>query len=214
MQENSILYFMDPLCGWCYGFSEVINRFRENHRDMGAEIITGGMVTGEREGPVQAQFADYILQALPRLTEYTGAEIGEPFRQGLRDRSLFMSSIKPTLAMHAIKHLTPASLFDFTSALQKRHYILGEDLQSDETYVALAQEFGLSADDFLQEMHSDENRYRMQQDFAFTANCNIQGFPAVVLKFGNQYYLAARGYTPLLQLESTFKDITAEIQAD
>jgi putative protein-disulfide isomerase len=210
MQDNALLYFMDPLCGWCYGFSEVINKFKQNHPELRPEIITGGMVVGEREGLVEAQFADYILNALPRLEEYTGAEIGEPFKTGLRERSLFMSSLKPSLACHAIKQLKPDATFEFMSAMQKHHYVLGEDLQNDSSYVALCEEFNIDADLFLKEMNSEDNRYRMQQDFAFSASCKIQGFPAVVLKFGEQYFLAARGYTPIEQLEQTFESILAD----
>lgn len=204
------MYFMDPLCGWCYGFSEVISGFKKNHPDISYELITGGMITGEREGPVDAQFADYILQALPRLQEYTGAEIGEPFRDALRNRSLYMSSVKPSLAMHAVKHQYPEQLYAFTTALQKRQYLQGEDLQSDSTYKELFSSFGWDANAMLEMMHSEENRYRFQQDMAFSSNAGIQGYPAVVIRVGEAYYLAARGYTVAADLENTYRNILAE----
>ena len=44
-----LLYIFDPLCGWCYGMTPVIQRVRT---DMAGQIqvsvLSGGMVTGER----------------------------------------------------------------------------------------------------------------------------------------------------------------------
>lgn len=211
MNNLTLLYFMDPLCGWCYGFSRVMDAFRQKHPELKYEIITGGMVIGEREGIISPQLADYILEALPRLEEYTGAEIGEEFKSGLRNRTLHMSSIKPSLGIHAAKKLLPGREFDFTSALQKRQYLLGEDLQQNETYTQLCADFRVDAGEFLKLMDSEENKYSMQQDFAFTTNCKIQGFPAVVVSNGKYFYQAARGYAPLEQLESTFHAIVDEM---
>lgn len=212
MENLTLLYFMDPLCGWCYGFSGVLDEFKNKHPELTYEIITGGMVVGEREGIIAPQLADYILDALPRLEEYTGAEIGEAFKSGLRNRTLHMSSIKPSLAIHAAKKLLPGHEIDFASKLQKRQYILGEDLQHNETYSQLCTEFGIDPAEFLKLMESEENQYSMQQDFAFTTNCKIQGFPAVVVSNGKYFYQAARGYAPLHQLESTFQAIAEEMK--
>ncbi|MBZ9686939.1 hypothetical protein G9F72_011440 [Clostridium estertheticum] len=48
--KNKIYYVMDTMCGWCYGFSDVITKIHEKHKDKyDFEIIPGGMWMGDME---------------------------------------------------------------------------------------------------------------------------------------------------------------------
>jgi putative protein-disulfide isomerase len=44
--HDDVLYYVyDPLCGWCYGFSPVINQLKESMQDeFTIEVISGVMV--------------------------------------------------------------------------------------------------------------------------------------------------------------------------
>ena len=44
-----LLYLFDPLCGWCYGMSPVIQRVRQEFAGrVEVSVLCGGMVTGEQ----------------------------------------------------------------------------------------------------------------------------------------------------------------------
>lgn len=207
-----VLYFFDPYCGWCYGFAPTLSSFLKSIGHPQCDYITGGMITGEREGIMSPQMAEYILQAQPRLKEYTGAETGKAFTDQLRSGNFYFSSIIPSLAVQAAKKLIPTSVPEYSYALQQQHFLHGSDLQDDELYAALSNQFQVDAASWLDYMHSEENRRNMQEDFMFTANCGISGFPALVLQSGKQYYLLCRGYSPEKQLMSTFNSVMEELK--
>lgn len=48
-----IIYLYAALCGWCYGFSPVLHQFQEKYKgDVTIEVISGGMITGKKIGPI------------------------------------------------------------------------------------------------------------------------------------------------------------------
>ena len=61
--KPTFFYVYDALCGWCYGFSPVMQNVAAKYDDrLNFEVISGGMVTGPRVGPI-GQVAPYIKSA-------------------------------------------------------------------------------------------------------------------------------------------------------
>jgi putative protein-disulfide isomerase len=84
MNKDRIIYVFDPMCGWCFGFGKVMTEFEATYKDsIDFDVISGGMVVGEREGPV-GDFADYILGAYTRVEEYSGMKFGQPYLDQLK----------------------------------------------------------------------------------------------------------------------------------
>jgi len=205
-----IIYIYDPLCGWCYGFSPVIRKIQEEYKaKMDFDIISGGMVVGDRVGPVGA-FADYILKALPRLEELTGVTFGEPYLAQLKDRSLFLSSLKPCIALEVFKSFNEKDAITFASAMQKAHYIDGKSLEEESVYVDLIKPYNIDSTEFLKRLNSDEFRMETSNQFKMIQEWGITGFPAVILVKDNQFYLIAKGYVDYENLNKTVEKILAE----
>ncbi|HEX8350316.1 MAG TPA: DsbA family protein, partial [Hymenobacter sp.] len=62
-----LLYIYDPLCGWCYGMTPVVQRIREAFDGrVNVSVLSGGMVTGDQVGPIRDKWA-YIKTALPNV---------------------------------------------------------------------------------------------------------------------------------------------------
>src|SRR6476469_261652 len=98
------IYVYDALCGWCYGFSPVIKKVFEVYKDEADfEVISGGMVIGEREGFPDEQTSKYILGAIPRVEEMTGVKFSDGYKQKLADRTMYQSSLKPSVALAVYK---------------------------------------------------------------------------------------------------------------
>jgi putative protein-disulfide isomerase len=58
-----MLYFYDALCGWCYGFSPVMQKTAEVYQDQFEfQVVSGGMISGSRIGPI-GTVAPYIKTA-------------------------------------------------------------------------------------------------------------------------------------------------------
>jgi putative protein-disulfide isomerase len=197
MSRPRLIYVQDALCGWCYGFSPVIRRLEQEYADrIDFEVMSGGMVTGERIAPV-ASMAHIIQTHGPRLEETTGVRFGEAFRNGLlAEGTAVFSSIKPSVALCVLKDLAPEASVAFAGAIQNAVYSDGLPPDETATYRKLAVDFGLDPDEFERRMGYPHYAMVANQEFAQVAKWGIQGFPSVVLFHNGQGYLIARGYMP------------------
>lgn len=209
MNKPTLLYIMDPLCGWCYGFSPVVMQLFEQHKDrLDFRVVPGGMITGARVEPV-GKMVGYILQAYKRVEETTGIKFGEPYLDRLREGTTISNSEPPCRALHLFSTLHPDRAVEFTHQLQRAIYLDGYDWNDPQTYAHLARLFGLDEKDFVRQWESEEARYAVQQEFQWVQAAGINGFPAVVLEKAEQYYLVAQGYRSLGNIESVVEKVLA-----
>ena len=202
------IYVYDALCGWCYGFSPVIKKVFEVYKDQADfEVISGGMVIGEREGFPDEQTSKYILGAIPRVEEMTGVKFSDGYKQKLADRTMYQSSLKPSVALAVYKTYHHKEAVLFAAAIQAASFKEGKDLQQDQTYLDLISTTDIDANIFQKQLHNDEFAYAAQQEFKHAQDMGITGFPALILQKDDQYYLISRGYQSFDSLQPTIKKI-------
>jgi len=119
-KKMKVIYVYDALCGWCYGFSPVISKLHERHQEeLEFEVLSGGMVTGERIGPI-GEVAGYISQAYKDVERAAGVTFGEGFLKGiLAEGSAIFTSIPPAVALTVFKQHQPKKAVPFAARLQK-----------------------------------------------------------------------------------------------
>ena len=108
MQEKiTILYFYDALCGWCYGFSPVIQKLHQQFEDhFEFQIISGGLRLGEGVSPI-GEVAPYIKAgAYQTVEERCGVKFGEAFIKGPMEKGdMILNSEPPAIALAIVKDL-------------------------------------------------------------------------------------------------------------
>ncbi len=210
MNNNQIYiyYFFDVLCGWCYGFSPVIQKLHEKYKyDMRFEIFSGGMITGERAGPI-GQVAAYIKDAHKTVENTTGVEFGEAFlSKVLEEGSTVFSSIPPSLALSTFKMFQKENAIPFAGILQKAVYYDGIDPNDYEEYGKYAALFGLDKKVFVEQMKGGQATALMEKEFGMTHQAGVQGFPTLVAAVGPEMYVLTRGYAPFDKLDAVFTKI-------
>ena len=91
MSELRFVYFADPMCSWCYGFSPVITALVERFEGrLGLQVVMGGLRAGNT-APMRAEDKDYIREAWTRV----GAASGQPFDFSFLDREGFVYDTEP-----------------------------------------------------------------------------------------------------------------------
>jgi putative protein-disulfide isomerase len=201
-KKGKIIYVYDPLCGWCYGFSPVIQQLRESH---GAaydfEVISGGMVTGNRVRPFR-EMAEYISQAYPRLNAMTGARFSDTFLNGLLwDSTAMLNSMPGSVALSVFKSIRPQEAVAFAGALQTSLYQGANAPEQWDQYAEIARRFGLDGEDFLVKMRDPASAQMAQADFRRAEQLGVSGFPAVLLeKPDGQIVPLSNGWVPYSEL--------------
>jgi len=193
---DRVIYVYDALCGWCYGFSDVINKLHDNYHDqIDFEVISGGMMTGDRERPL-SEMRDYILGAYPNVERATGVKFGDAYLKNiLMSDTYISSSVKPAVAMVAFQQKFPEQAVAFAKAIQYALYHDGKSLNDDDTFVVLAQKFGYDENAFRQSLQNPANKKAAEAGFSLSRQLGVTGFPTLLLVRNGEGIVLARGYS-------------------
>ena len=212
--QHKIIYIYDALCGWCYGFSSVMQQLHEKYAgQLEFEVLSGGMIMGLRAGII-GEVAPYIKKAYPAVEKGTGIKFGEPFLQNILEPGMaIFSSEMPGIALTIFRKHLPDQVLSFAHTLQNALYRDGIELSILENYRPLVEKFGLSGDDFIRDLQTEENRYETLMEFQTVANWGVTGYPTVLLKpvHEAQYYMIAQGYTPLERLDEVIEKVLPDL---
>jgi putative protein-disulfide isomerase len=202
----TITYVYDALCGWCYGFSPVIEQLHAAmHEQAHFEVISGGMITGPRIGPI-GEVAGYIQQAYKDVEQATGVKFGEKFlTETLAQGTAIFTSIPPAIALSVFKTHLPEQAVAFAGTLQKAIYYDGLQPLNLAGYAPYAAAYGVDGDQFVAAMSDPAFERAAKKEFAYTAGVGVNGFPTVLVQNAQRSYVVARGYLPYPALRARVK---------
>ncbi|WP_159875281.1 DsbA family protein [Aquitalea denitrificans] len=187
MVNTTLHYFYDPLCGWCYAASPLLQAAAALP-GLNLALHAGGMMSGSRRQAVTPALRDYVMPHDQRIASITGLLFGDAYFDGLlRDGSAIFDSTPPIAAILAAEKLGLVALA-MLSALQRAHYQRGLRIADTLVLRMIAQEQGLDPAGFavelerqlsLAELHIQDSRHLMQQ-------YGMQGFPSLLLERDGQ----------------------------
>jgi putative protein-disulfide isomerase len=205
--KGTIFYVYDPLCSWCYGFSPVMKKFKQEYEnEYSFEVVSGGMQSGERKQPI-SDIKDYLKGAYKNVTERTGVVFGENFMEVLEKGERMLDSVPASVALSIIKDLKPEQSFNFAAELHKAIYYDGVDWNKMDSFVPYAERVGVSKEEFLRNASDDKYLQKAKADFKLAADFGVTGFPSVILKHNENYYLLAQGFMPYTDLNKTLEHV-------
>ena len=195
MSDLRLVYFADPMCSWCYGFSPVIaalaERF-ENRLDL--HLVMGGLRAGNTQA-MRAEDKDYVRSAWTRVGEATG----QPFDLSFFDRESFTYDTEPACrAVVTARTLLPKLALPFMVRLQQAFYAENRDVTAAGEIAAVAEEAGFERAQFAQAFAAPETQNETFRDFLTAQELGIRGFPTLIAgSEAKGYALLTNGYRPL-----------------
>lgn len=176
-------YVYDPLCGWCYGASSLIQSALQVEH---LEVIphAGGMHTGQNLRPVTSDFREFVLPHTGRITQLTGQVFGEGYiNHLLRNNQVILDSEPPIRAVLAVeKHLGVAQALHMLALIQKNHYVLGQDITKPQALETCAIELGLDLTNYRQMYESTDAMPHIRQTRELMGQMGVGGFPTMLLE--------------------------------
>ncbi len=204
-------YFFDPLCGWCYGFSPVLKRLYDELQDR-VDFVAhpGGMIVGERVGPI-AQKAAYIKGALGPLEARTGVRFGAAYLAELDAGTRVQDSVPASRALTVLARHDghPGRTVPFAHDLLAAGFAEGRDLTDPAVLLALAAPYGLDEPTFLTAFTDPDTAGATQAGFTAASQIGITGFPTLVLRQGNRGTVIGRGWVPYDQARTAIEQVLA-----
>lgn len=193
IEDIEIIYVFDPLCGWCYGFGPVMLKIEAAFRDRSdVTVIAGGMIIGDLVGPI-GRMAGVIKEGNPRIIELTGVEFGGAFDRMVDEGSTVLNSLPPSRALAVCKKLKPDRALKFANELQSLFFQQGKDPSDTDVLAQAASKVGIGEDDFLELYHQDKYKRFALEDFQYSRDLGVTGFPTVLLKKHDRIKTISRG---------------------
>lgn len=193
-----LLYVMDPMCSWCWGFAPVAAALIEQARQAGVEtrVVAGGLRTGS--SALDASTRRYILEHWQAVNEATG----QPFQiEGAMPDGFVYDTEPACRALVTARSLDPALVWPLLGLIQQGFYQRGEDVTLAPNLVALAEQAGYDRAQFSAALTSPEQRSATAADFTWVQDLGIAGFPTLLAERNGQLALLTNGYQPLESLE-------------
>jgi putative protein-disulfide isomerase len=195
MSEQRFVYFADPMCSWCYGFSPVISALTERFEGrMGLHLVMGGLRAGNTAS-MGAEDKAYIRDAWTRV----GAASGQPFDFSFFDREAFVYDTEPACrAVVTARRLLPRLALPFMGRIAQAFYAENRDMTSAEEIAAVAEEAGFDPQEFADAFLAADTRNETFRDFLAAQELGIQGFPTLIAGSEEKgYALVTNGYRSL-----------------
>lgn len=193
MNSPHLVYFADPMCSWCWGFSPVIEEISTRFgAALPIRLIMGGLRPWTTE-PMSAHDRGDVRSHWEHVHEASG----QPFDLSFFDRERFVYDTEPP--SRAVVVLRRRGMETGLAALRRIHrafYAENREVTDTDTLVAIAVELGMDAATFREEFESKEAVEETRNDFAIAQSVGVRGFPTMIAGKGdnNQYELVTHGF--------------------
>lgn len=197
MQSARLLYVMDPLCSWCWGFAPVIEALAEQAQAAGVpmHLVVGGL--RQERAAIDPVSEVRILAHWQAVNARTGQLFN--FKTGM-PKGFVYNTESACRALVTARQVDEQSVWPLARLIQENFYAEGRDVTRAPLLVELAEQAGIPRIEFAEAFDSDAMQAATAADFAWVQDLGIAGFPTVLAERDGQMALLTNGYQPLEQL--------------
>jgi len=195
--KAKLIYIADPMCSWCYGFTNELSQALNNLDDkVELQLIMGGLRPYNTE--TMLDLGEFLKGHWHHVEERSGREFNYEI---LKDTSFVYDTEPPSRAVVVMRQLNPKKEFAFFKAIQTAFYAENKNTNEVETYLDLAEQFDVDREKFKALFESEAMKQAIKKDFETAAAMGVRGFPTVILQNGDQYLVISNGYTSAKNIE-------------
>lgn len=192
--SSRLLYVMDPMCSWCWGFAPVAEALAEQAAVVGIsmDLVVGGL----RRDQVAIDAAARVRYL--GYWQAVNASTGQlfDFERGLPEGMVY--DTEPACrAVVTARQLDTASAGLLARRIQQAFYCEGADVTRASVLVQLAEDIGIPRIEFAEAFDGAAMHQATDSDFAWVQDLGIAGFPTMLAERDGQLALLTNGYQPL-----------------
>lgn len=176
MAPVDLLYFVNPMCSWCWGFAPALR---------GVEAAFAGRVTvtvalgalGDPGRPMRERDKAFVREHWCHVRELTG----QPFDFGFFAREGFTYDTGPACrAVAAVRAAAPERALGYLHRLHEAFYARGRDIRETDVLADEAEAVGLERGRFMDALASPGLAEAVQAEWAQTAALGVTGYPTLL----------------------------------
>jgi putative protein-disulfide isomerase len=180
-----IHYFYDPMCGWCYGATALIEAI---HDAEGFELVyhPGGMISRQA---IAQSFRQHIIRSDEIIEAKTGELFGVAYKARVASNvELVFDSYLATRAILVAEEMG-LDAFMMLKAIQSAHYQQGRQLELMDTLKELAVEYGFDEKVWAEKMQQFESKVDsvIQDSQNLMRQLQVNGFPTLLAEVNGEW---------------------------
>lgn len=188
-----LLYFADPMCSWCWGFSPAVQRLRsELAETLPLRLIMGGLQPGNTE-----TMTPRAKEEVRDHWEHVRDASGQPFDFAFFERDGFVYDTEPACrAVVTVRRLDGAKALAMLDATHHAFYAENRDVTDKAELTAIAETLGVDAAAFSNAFEDVETVTETQGDFWLSQASGVTGFPTLLAVENGKAQIVTIGYRP------------------
>jgi putative protein-disulfide isomerase len=196
--QARLIYVMDPMCSWCWGFAPVLAALAEQAQAAGVpmHLVVGGL--RQEQAALEPAGRVRILAYWQAVNASTGQMFN--FNDGLPEGLVYHTE-PACRALVVARQLDASKVWPLLTLIQQAFYCEGRDVTRAGVLRELASAAGLPRGEFAEAFDSPQAQAATQADFSWVQDLGIAGFPTLLAERNGQLALLTNGYQPLEQLQ-------------
>jgi len=188
-QKDTIIYIGDPMCSWCYGFSPELDKIKASFPNTTFEMVMGGLRAGGTE--TMLELKDFLKDHWKEVQRASG----RPFNYSiLSQNEVLYDTEMACRAVIVAGQLKPEIKYEYFKAVQESFYFHNNLPNDLDTYVNLAERFGINPHQFHIKLDARQSKMDAYSEFELASKMGIQGFPSMVAKIDRKSTLVTNGF--------------------
>ena len=213
-QKTTLLYVMDPHCGWCFGFGKVIEKLYEHYHADGRvrfEVLPGGLFVPKIS--TSKVFGEGKRAIWERISHLSGVAVGESYFANVIGEGGYLDSEVPCRVINTANHFGHDRLIPFMEALLTEEFTHGRNISDFAAAEPVIQQFGFDLGAFKANFDSDLMTKATHENFA-RARTIADGYPVLfAASESGELTALARGFAPLDRLKKRVDEIVNSTHA-
>ncbi len=201
--QKELIFVVDPMCSWCWGFAPIIEELRTTLGDeYSFTLVLGGLRTkGEMSWNERSK--EYLKGHWKQVSQRTG----QAFSDGLFEKESFDYDTYPACkAVITVRELFGMqSAFAYLHTIQEAFYTRNEDITNVEVLMDLLSRITSDKESFRTFYESDRAQLLMEHDFSKARSMGANAFPSVVIIDEEGHMVCQKGYRSLLEMKKLLK---------
>ena len=196
--QARLIYVMDPMCSWCWGFAPVLAALAAQAQAAGVpmDLVVGGL--RQEQAALEPVGRVRILAHWQAVNASTGQLFN--FNDGLPEGLVYHTE-PACRALVTARQLDATKVWPLLELIQQAFYCEGRDVTRAGVLRELAEAAGLPRGEFAEAFDSPQAQAATQADFNWVQGLGIAGFPTLLAERNGQLALLTNGYQPLEQLQ-------------
>ena len=205
-----LVYFANPMCSWCWGFSPVIQRLKDQFAERVGFRLALTPFRVDTTAVMDDTLRNYVLKQWHKVQQTTS----QPFDFTFTTEHDFVYNTR--LACRAVKAFSrqqPAQEFDYLSDLQAAFYTNNLNITRQDILIGVAEAHNINIELFIKDLHASKTNQLLDEDFNYCLELGVQSYPTLIGVKRNSISVLAYGFQPYENLELKVKGWLEEIKS-